>query len=163
MNAASQTIMYGLELAFVMFGALAASYIGSIYGRKAVLYGTVVTAIAGVAIQIAPHYAVMVVGRSIMGFAIGLASTGAIVFWTEIAPANARGTLVNLYQLSISITSFLGSCVNEGSNRLDSYWAFWIPLICSMVAPTCLLAVLWLLPESPRESHHLKLSVMRNY
>jgi SP family sugar:H+ symporter-like MFS transporter len=135
MLAGRQTLMYGLEVSFITCGSLLAGLIATRYGRKSGLYFCAIASIAGLLTQMASNYTALVVGRSIMGVGIGLAAAFSIPYWSEIAPPRLRGVIVLLYQFSINISNFIGSCVDQGTHELMTTWAYRIPLlIVSVVA-----------------------------
>lgn len=151
MTAQYQTLMYGVELACIICGAVAAGSVGARYGRKVILYCCAIFAIIGVAVQIAPHYGVMVLGRAIMGLAIGFAANGTLVYWSEIPPAHLRGMVIIFYQTFLNVSGFVGACVNEGTHNLSSEWSYRIGLLVAMLPPLALISLVWIVPESPRE------------
>jgi len=121
--------MYGLEVAFILFGALSAGFLSTRWGRKTSLYCCGVLSLVGLCIQCVPNYPTLVAGRVVMGASMGLGSAVSIAYWSEIAPPHMRGMIVVLYQFSINMSNFLGSCINQGTHKLTTGWAYRIPLL----------------------------------
>lgn len=150
MTANSQTLMYGVELAGIVIAMVLAGAVSSRYGRKCLVYLCTFFAVAGVAVQIVPHYPIMVLGRGIMGLGIGFAANGCLVFWSEIPPAHLRGMIAVFYQVFLNVSNFVGACVNQGTHKMDSAWSYRTGLLVAMLPPLTLLSLLWMVPESPR-------------
>lgn len=96
-----------------------------------------------------PHYAALLVGKAFAGMSLGSAGVFAISYWSEVAPVELRGMIVTLYQININIPNLLGACIDEGTYRLDTRWAYWGPLLVQMFPPLVLVLTVWLIPESP--------------
>ena len=151
MKAGSITAMYGIEVTFAILASLASGYIGSRWGRKVGLIVCALSGISGSALQMIAVWAAQLVGRAIMGASIGFAGNFAITFWSEAAPVSMRGLIVIFYNLFINVPSFIGSCVDEGTYRLNNRWSYRTPLLVTMAAPLLLLVLIWFVPESPRK------------
>jgi MFS family permease len=52
---------------------------------------------------VAPSPAILIVSRIVLGLAIGLASTNVPVYLSEVAPPHARGWVVSLFQLAVTV------------------------------------------------------------
>ncbi|AJI75146.1 MFS transporter, sugar porter family protein [Francisella philomiragia subsp. philomiragia ATCC 25015] len=77
------------------FGALASGYFTDKFGRKRVMIATSLLFIIGTLIaSLAPDIATLVIGRFMLGAAIGVASYAVPLFIAEVAPASKRGSLV---------------------------------------------------------------------
>ncbi|THY68229.1 hypothetical protein D6C86_10578 [Aureobasidium pullulans] len=146
------TCYNGVELGFIFIASLLAGYIGSALGRKKGLAICAVSSITGTAIQLIPHFWAMLLGRAIMGMAIGFSGVFAVSYWSEVAPVELRGLIVILYQLFINASQFLGACINEATYDFTSRWAYRAPLLVSWIFPLLLLMLVWIIPESPRTS-----------
>jgi MFS family permease len=149
-SAGHQTLMYGVEVGLVFIGSLASGFFAMRWGRKAGLYCCAAAGLLSASVQMISHYPGMVVGRAIMGVGIGFAASFAIAFWSEIAPARLRGRIVILYQFSVNISNFLGSCVDQGTHNLTTAWAYRAPLLTMMIPCLLIFGTIWMVPESPR-------------
>ena len=96
---------------------------------------------------LAPGSGVLVVGRLLVGFGVGVASVAAPLYAAELAPSRLRGRMVSLYQLAITIGIFVAYfadylLINGNQWRV-------MPGISAVPAVLLVLAVLHL-PDSPR-------------
>ncbi len=56
-----------------------------------------------------------------------------------------------LYQSVANVTTFIGACIIQGVHTLQTKWAWRTPLFVMMATPLVMLALIPLLPETPRE------------
>lgn len=146
------TLQQGLIVSIVLVGAAVAAIGGGSFsdriGRRKSLILTSVVFIAGALMSAAaPTMAVLVVGRLVIGVGIGLASSVVPLYISEIAPANARGWLVSLYQLAVTI-GILVAYVADYVFAASGNWRWMLGLA---VVPGAMLGVGMLyLPETPR-------------
>jgi SP family sugar:H+ symporter-like MFS transporter len=150
MSAKHQTLMYGVEVAFIAVGSVVAGIISIYQGRKTGLYMCAVTTILGAGFQMISHYVALVVGRAIMGLAIGFAASFSIAYWSEIAPAHLRGRIVIFYQFFLNVANFIGSCIDQGTHQMLNPWAYRAPLLTMMGPAFLMIGLVWIIPESPR-------------
>lgn len=142
----------GLVVSAVLFGALLGAIISGRmadhFGRKRLLvvvslifiFGSLTTAMAQSVLT-------LIVGRIVIGFAIGISSYTAPLYISEIAPSKHRGALVSLNQLTITIGILL-------SYLVDYYFAAvgnWRMMLAMGAIPaSCLFLGMLMLPDSPR-------------
>lgn len=137
-------------------GALFAGSLADRYGRKPMMLLTAVLYIlAGVGSGIAGSFVQLVMYRFIGGLAIGMASTLAPIYISEVAPANFRGRLGMSQQLAIVLGILLAFVSNYFIASVD--YAFlnsqnaWRYMLAAAVVPSVVFFVLLLMvPESPR-------------
>lgn len=87
-----------------LFGALAAGRAVERFGRRAMLLFAAILFAIGAAFASASLGAEMLTGaRLVLGFAIGIAGLVAPLYISESAPADKRGMLVSIYQLSVTV------------------------------------------------------------
>ncbi|KAK0187690.1 general substrate transporter [Armillaria mellea] len=138
-------IQVGSMVAVLEVGAfvtsLAAGRVGDIIGRKGTLF---------IGATFTTGFAVMVVGRIISGFGVGLLSTIVPIYQSEISPPNHRGALAcveftgNIFGYAFSVwTDYFCSFI-------DSDMAWRIPLLIQCIIGAILAAGSLVLPESPR-------------
>lgn len=115
-------------------------------GRKPLIAATCVLFTAGALVQaFAGAVWVMVLGRGIVGLAIGAASGVVPVYIGEIAPARSRGRLVTVQALLITGGQVVAYCVGA------AVMGRWRIAVGVGALPALLQAVLLLgMPESPR-------------
>jgi sugar porter (SP) family MFS transporter len=87
-----------------VLGAGLAGRLSDAYGRRRlILLSAVVFVIGSLVCAAAPGTAVLVIARTVLGVAIGLASATAPVYISEVAPPEIRGRLVTFFQLAVTI------------------------------------------------------------
>jgi MFS transporter, SP family, galactose:H+ symporter len=129
-------------------GAAAAGWLSGHLGRKrSLILGAVLFVAGSILCGFAWSPASLIVGRVVLGLAIGIASFTAPLYLAEVAPEYIRGAMVSLYQLMITI----GILVAFLSDTAFSYSGNWRWMLGVIAIPGVLfLAGVFLLPESPR-------------
>jgi len=130
------------------FGALIAGWLSSQLGRKrTMILGAVLFVAGSVLCGAAPTVATLLVGRVVLGIAIGLASFTAPLYLAEVAPESIRGAMISLYQLMITI-GILAAFLSDTAFSYSGNWR-WMLGIIAIPGALFLLGVAFL-PESPR-------------
>lgn len=107
----------GMIVSSMMFGAVigacTSGFITNRKGRKLALMLASILFFAGtLGCALSNGVGLMVVGRIMLGLAVGIASFATPIYLSEIAPKHIRGTMISIYQLMITI-GILGSyCSN---------------------------------------------------
>jgi SP family galactose:H+ symporter-like MFS transporter len=140
----------------VVSGVLLGATIGAIFGGKAAdLFGRrrvllVTAAIFGIgalASAVAPSPAILIVSRVVLGLAIGLASTNVPVYLSEVAPPHARGWVVSLFQLAVTVGIVVAYLIDYAFAGVEG-WRWMLGLA---VAPALVFGTgMFFLPETPR-------------
>lgn len=89
----------------------------------------------------------LVIGRFVVGVAVGVAAVAAPLYAAELAPANFRGRFISSYQLAITAGIFLAYLVNAHLSA-DANWR--LMLGAAAVPGVALFVTALLAPESPR-------------
>ena len=139
-------------------GALISGYVSDILGRKkAIMVGCVIWWIGSAIICASQNIPMLVVGRIINGFCVGIESAQVPVYISEIAPPTKRGRLVGLQQWAITWGILILYYVSYGTSFLGndqpgdySTAVFRIPWGVQMVPGVLLFVMMIFLPESPR-------------
>ena len=102
-TAAEEIVVSGVLLGATI-GAIAGGKAADLFGRRRVLLVTAaIFGIGALASGVAPSPAILILSRVVLGLAIGLASTNVPVYLSEVAPPHARGRVVSLFQLAVTI------------------------------------------------------------
>lgn len=143
-----QELIVSIVLAGAIVGALTGGGLSDRFGRRLTLLATSIVFIAGAILcAAATSIAALVVGRVIVGLGIGLACTTVPVYISEVAPPEARGWQVSLFQLAITI-GILGAYLVDFAYAKSEAWRWMLGLA---VIPGIILGVgMLFLPESPR-------------
>jgi len=131
-----------------MAGALVAGGMADRLGRRTTILLASVLFTAGALIEaLAPGSYVLVLGRLVVGFGVGVASVAAPLYAAEMAPARLRGRFVSLYQLAITVGIFIAYLVDY----VLSHGSGWRAMLGVSAVPAVLLVLaVWPLPDSPR-------------
>ncbi len=136
-----------------LFGAMVSGIFADKLGRRNSLLFTSLLFVGGALVTaFAPNIHMVIFGRLLMGFAIGISAMVAPMYLSEISPPFLRGTLVTLFQLAITIglvAAFLANYVCAHSvldANLNWRWMFGLGAIPATALFTGMLAM----PYSPR-------------
>ncbi len=135
----------------VMFGNLTAGFLSDRFGRKNVLLATAfLFFISGLFCAIAPSLNFLIMARIVGGIAIGWAILIAPVYIAEIAPAERRGRLVAINQLTIMLGISAAYFVNLlVLNIIQTHHWRWM-LGLEAVPGILYFIFLFIVPRSPR-------------
>lgn len=147
----------GVVTSSLLFGAAIGAMLGGRiadgWGRRKTILVLAVTFFVGtLACVFAPTFGVIVVGRVLLGLAVGGASTVVPVFLAELAPYEIRGSLSGRNELMIVIGQLAAFLVNA---LIGSLWGegngVWRIMLAVCALPAIALFVGMLrVPESPR-------------
>lgn len=150
-----------------VLGALFAGALSDWFGRKRLLaLSALLFAVSSIATGLAGRFGLFVFWRIVGGIAIGMAGLLSPLYIAEVAPAEARGRLVSLNQLTIVIGILLAQFVNWRIGSLHPLpaqattvqiaaswagqtgwrWMFGVTAIPALV----FLSGMFFVPESPR-------------
>jgi sugar porter (SP) family MFS transporter len=131
-----------------LFGSLAGGYVADLFGRKRTLLAAAALFIIGALVEaFAPNVPVLVFGRLVAGFGVGVAAVAAPLYAAELAPAAQRGRYVSCYQLAITIGIFVAYFVDQALAGPEG----WRMMLGLAAVPGVLLAIAVLTAlESPR-------------
>jgi MFS family permease len=113
----------GTMVAILEIGAFVSSLlvgrIGDIIGRrKTILYGSCIFFVGGALQTMARDMAMMMLGRIIAGFGVGMLSTIVPVYQSEISPAHNRGKL---------------ACIEFSGNIIGYTTSVWVDYFCGFI------------------------------
>jgi MFS family permease len=101
-----KSLVTSILSAGTFFGALFAGSLADMIGRRPSIIGACFIFMVGVILQVASTtVALLVVGRVIAGFGVGIISSTVILYMSEIAPRKIRGALVSGYQFAITVSA----------------------------------------------------------
>lgn len=144
------TMVAVLEIgAFVT--SLACGTLADIFGRKAILFwGALIFSVGGAIQTLTTGFTIMVVGRVVAGFGVGLMSMIVPIYQSEISPAEHRGKLACI-EFTINIVGYATSVwVDYLFSFLKTDLSWRLPLSFQSIIGITLCLGSLLLPESPR-------------
>jgi len=134
-----------------VLGAALSGRVSDILGRKKVIIiAAVIFAFGAVFTGAAPSVSMLVVGRIVIGVAIGIASFSVPLYISEISPTKNRGALVTMNQLMITIgilVSYISDyLIANDANPFSWRWMFYVGFFPAII----LLVGMFFVPETPR-------------
>lgn len=148
LSATMEEIVVSSVLAGAVLGAVLGGALSDRFGRRKmiILSGVIFTASA-IGTALAPTVSWLIVGRTVSGVAIGIASFISPMYIAELAPAKVRGALVAVNMLAITtgiVVAYLVDYALSGSQG----WRLMFGL--AAIPSVALVVGMWLLPDSPR-------------
>src|SRR5580700_131532 len=144
----SLEVIVSLGLAGAAIGALGGGRLADLFGRRTLLIATAaIFAVGAIVCAAATSPGMLILGRVIVGLGIGLSSSTVPVYISEVAPADARGWTVSLFQLAITIGILLAYVVDYAFANVQGWrWMFGLSVV-----PASIFAIgMVYLPESAR-------------
>ncbi|KAH8826028.1 MSTA protein [Flagelloscypha sp. PMI_526] len=150
-STSDKSLITSILSAGTFFGALFAGWLADFIGRRLTIVVACVLFIVGVILQTASStVGLLVGGRVVAGFAVGIISATVILYMSEIAPKKIRGAIVSGYQFAITIGIFLASIVDYATEGRNDSGSYRIPIAIQFAWALILGGGLLVLPESPR-------------
>lgn len=145
----SQEVVVSAVLLGAIVGAAVAGRLADRFGRRRlIIVAAIVFFIGSLGTGLAPTTDWLIVGRVVIGVAIGVASCVVPLYIAEIAPPERRGALVSLNQLAITVGILVSYGVDQIFTGFDEGWRYMF--LCGVI-PALLLGVgMLFVPESPR-------------
>ncbi len=145
--------MQGIVVAIVLAGAaIGASVAGSLSDkvgrRRVILYAALLFILGAIFSAIATELTLLLVGRLLVGLAIGVASMLTPLYLAEISPARDRGAIVSLNQLCITLGILVSYLVGFALADAAQGWRWMLGL--GALPGVILWIGMLVLPESPR-------------
>ncbi|KAI1114130.1 guanine deaminase [Nemania sp. NC0429] len=145
-------------------GIIAASYsLGSIislpfigiindkFGRRWSIFGGSVIMVIGALIQgLSVHIGQYIVARIILGFGLPTCIVSASSLIGELSYPKERPVLTSLFNVSYFVGQLLAAGITFGTNNIPNDYAWRIPSWLQMVPSLVQVALIFLIPESPR-------------
>ena len=159
-NPVLQGIATSAALVGCMVGALTAGALADRYGRKPLLMvAAVLFTVSAIATGLFNDFWLFCIARLVGGVGIGLASAISPMYIAEVSPADVRGRLVSLNQMTIVLGILAAQVANwaiarpDVGGQIDPWniemgwrWMFW----AETVPAAAFLVLSFFIPESPR-------------
>lgn len=141
-------VVVGMVLVGAFLGALISGHLSDYFGRKRLLVIDTMIFIAGsAACALAHDVWLLIMGRFVVGLAIGVSSYSAPLYIAEIAPPKSRGALVSINQLAVAIGILLSYIIDFHFSHTQD----WRGMFLAGIIPALgLLLGMLVLPYSPR-------------
>jgi len=147
MSAAKQGFLVSIALIGALFGASVGGFFADRLGRKlTIIISGVLFVIASLLLFLAGSVLGLLMGRLLIGFAVGLSSVVVPLYIAEMAPPRIRGAMVAANQLAITIGILLAYLLGYAFSSSEN----WRLLFALSLFPALLQIVgLLFLPETP--------------
>lgn len=151
-SASRQSLVTSIINVGEFVGAVSAFWIGQSIGLKGGLLLACIIVVIGTTLQVAgTALGLLIAGRLVLGYAVGLISNFVPLYLADCAPARIRGAIVTMYQFNIGLGLIMGVCVDYATKERTDTGAFRIPMAVQYIFPIILSTGLLLFcPESPR-------------
>lgn len=141
-----------LVISAVLIGAIIGAIIGGSladrYGRrKMIIIAAIIFAGGAIGTSLTLNIIFLIIGRVIVGIAIGMASFIAPLYISEMSPPRIRGSLVSLNQLFITIGIVISYLVDYALTPISG-WRYMLGL--AAIPAIILLIAMIFMPSSPR-------------
>lgn len=142
-----ETIVSSVVLG-ALFGAIFSGRLADKYGRRHMLIVAALAFTFGTLTStLAPNMDILILGRLVIGFAIGISSYTTPLYISEMAPASHRGAMVLLNAITITGGEAIAFLLDYALAPTDAWrWMFAAGLIPAVL----LLTGMMFLPETPR-------------
>ncbi len=148
LSSAMQEVVVSAVLIGAVIGAIVGGTLADRFGRRPliVLAGIIFT-LSAIGTALAPTISSLIVGRIIVGIAIGIASFTSPMYMSEISPTRIRGSLVSINQLAVTIGIVIAYLVDYALSGSQG-WRYMFAI--AAIPSTILVIAMWRMPPSPR-------------
>ncbi|KAE9394996.1 general substrate transporter [Gymnopus androsaceus JB14] len=141
----------GIVFMIYIVGNCVGSFFAGPFGRRGGMFSGGIFILIGAAVIVSAHSIdAFMGGRFILGFGIAISTTAAPTWITELAPPQWRGRLGAFYNSCFFIGSIPATGAMVGTVKMNSTWAWRLPLMLQVIPPIIVICFVWFLPESPR-------------
>ncbi|MEJ7541434.1 sugar porter family MFS transporter [Staphylococcus intermedius] len=148
LNAYTEGLVVSSMLVGAIVGAGLSGPLSEKLGRRRLVFMiSIVFIIGALILALAPTMEILVLGRVIIGLAVGGSTAIVPVYLSELAPTDARGSLSSLNQLMITIGILASYLVNYAFAPIEGWrWMLGLAVVPSVI----LMVGVIFMPESPR-------------
>ncbi|HDU1351078.1 TPA: sugar porter family MFS transporter [Staphylococcus pseudintermedius] len=148
LNAYTEGLVVSSMLVGAIVGAGLSGPLSEKLGRRRLVFMiSIVFIIGALILALAPTMEILVLGRVIIGLAVGGSTAIVPVYLSELAPTDARGSLSSLNQFMITIGILASYLVNYAFAPIEGWrWMLGLAVVPSVIL---MIGVIFM-PESPR-------------
>ncbi|REI00210.1 MFS transporter [Staphylococcus felis] len=148
LNAFTEGLVVSSMLIGAIFGSGFSGPLSEKLGRRRLVFMiSIIFIIGALILALAPSMEILVLGRLVIGFAVGGSTAIVPVYLSELAPTEARGSLSSLNQLMITIGILSSYLVNLAFTPIEGWrWMLGLAVVPSLIL---MIGVIFM-PESPR-------------
>jgi SP family galactose:H+ symporter-like MFS transporter len=146
------SVLQEIVVSAVLIGAIIGAFMGGSFAdrfgrRKMIIVASIIFAAGAIETSLAPEIITLLIGRIIVGIAIGMASFIAPLYISELSPPRIRGSLVTFNQLFITIGIVISYGVDYALAPING-WRYMMGL--AAIPAVILLIAMFFMPNSPR-------------
>ncbi|MEN8158324.1 MAG: sugar porter family MFS transporter [Bacteroidota bacterium] len=132
-----------------VLGSISSGYLSDRFGRKRTLiFVSLFFALSCFGVATAESSLMFIIARIVGGLSVGAASVISPMYVAEVAPRKIRGSLVAVYQLTITLGILISYLINYSLHDVENNWRW---MFATGVVPSVLFFIgLFFIPESPR-------------
>lgn len=132
--------------------SLVAGFSNDFFGRRlTILVASGIFTVGAAILGAAQNAVMLLIGRFIIGAAIGLSSMTVPTYLGETCPVQIRGLMVTTFQLMVTLGFFLASVFGAAFSYIDPLHVGWRLMVAVAGIPSAIQLIGFLfLPESPR-------------
>ncbi|ODV90244.1 hypothetical protein CANCADRAFT_103965 [Tortispora caseinolytica NRRL Y-17796] len=133
------------------FGVIFAGWANDFLGRKKTIYiAAFISLVAGIIQAASVHVGMLIAGRIVGGFSVGILNCIIPIYESEISPPAHRGLISGLHSQFVGIGFAIANWVGFGCSYASGDFQWRFPLAFQCIPSLLMLAGTWALPESPR-------------
>lgn len=146
------SFMQELVISAVLIGAIIGAFAGGSLAdrfgrRKMIIFAAIIFTGSAIGTSVSPNVIILIIGRVVVGIAIGMASFIAPLYISELSPPKIRGSLVTFNQLFITIGIVISYGVDYALAPING-WRYMFGL--AAIPATILFVAMIFMPNSPR-------------
>ena len=132
-----------------VIGSITSGSLSDKYGRrKTLIFVSLFFALSCFGVAIAESSLMFIIARIIGGLSVGAASVISPMYVAEVAPKKIRGSLVAVYQLTITLGILISYLINYSLHDVENNWRW---MFATGIVPSVIFFIgLFFIPESPR-------------
>ncbi|XP_041013341.1 polyol transporter 5-like isoform X1 [Juglans microcarpa x Juglans regia] len=144
-------ILVGILNLHCLIGSFAAGRTSDWIGRRyTIMVAQVIFFVGAILMGLATNYAFLMVGRFVVGVAVGFGLMVAPVYTAEVSPASSRGFLTSFTEVFINGGILLGYVSNYAFSKFPTHLGWRLMLGAGAIPAVIIGVVVLALPESPR-------------
>ncbi|KAK0533081.1 hypothetical protein OC842_003095 [Tilletia horrida] len=146
----NQNLLFSLPLVGTIFGAMLATPLQNLIGRKWALMACYAFSLPAVFLELfAPNLGAFIGGRLWNGLAYGAALAIGPLMLADLVPVHLRGFSVTSANFLTILSSLIATITVYGTNKIQGANSYRIPLAIQCAIPVLLLLTTVWIPESP--------------